>query len=62
MALSKASIHWPKRRGPGDHDPYRIVAEEVTERMELCGMWCVQKGPASPYGTLGPHPAHDWCG
>ena len=33
---------------------YRPVA--VVEHMEFCGIRSVQKGPASPYGTLGPRP------
>ena len=35
----------------------RPVAETVIEHMALRGIWCVKKGPASPYGMLGPRPA-----
>ncbi len=59
MALHMARYLWPKKRGPGDHEDARIelIATEVVEHLELCGIRCVRKGPASPYGTLGPRPA-----
>ena len=59
MALLKARRLWPKRRGPGDHDDVRIelIATAVVEHLELCGIRCVRKGSASPYGTLAPRPA-----
>ena len=59
MALFKARYLWPKRRGPGDHDDARfdLMATEVVDHLELCGIRCVRKGPASPYGTFTPRPA-----
>ena len=59
MALRKARCFWPKRRGPGDHDDARIelIATAVVEHLDLCGIRCIRKGPASPYGTLAPRPA-----
>lgn len=59
MAIFKTRRHWPKRRGPGEHDDARIdlIATAVVEHLELCGIRCVKKGPASPYGTLAPRPA-----
>lgn len=59
MALRKARHLWPKRRGPGDHDAARIelIATAVVDHLALCGIRCVRKGPASPYGTLAPRPS-----
>ena len=59
MALLKARRLWPKRRGPGDHDDARIeiIATGVVDHLELCGIRCIRKGPASPYGTLAPRPS-----
>lgn len=55
MALHKARKLWPERLGPADRDDARIdlIASDVVEHLELCGIRCVKKGPASPHGTLG---------
>ena len=47
MALRKSERRWPKKRGPGDHDRLRPVAEGVVAHFELCGMRCFRK-PRGP--------------
>ena len=37
-ALDKAACLLPRKRRPGDHNPYRLVAREVVEHLELCGL------------------------
>lgn len=37
-ALEKAAHLWPRKRGPGDHNPYRMVATAVVKHLELCGL------------------------
>ena len=59
MALHKARKLWPKRWGPADHDDARLdlIASDVVEHLELCGIRCIKQGPAPLYGTLAPWPA-----
>ena len=58
MALHKARKLWPKRRGPADHDDARLdlIASDVVEHLELCGVRCIKQGPAPLDGTLAPRP------
>ena len=51
MALRKVERRWPKRRGPGDHDRLRPVAEDVVKHFELCGMRCFRKPRGPSHST-----------
>ena len=33
--LDKTACPLPRKRRPGDHDPYRMAADEVVEHLEL---------------------------
>ena len=57
MALRKAERWWPKKRGPGDHDRLRPVAERVVAHLELCGLRVFRR-PRGP-GHSTPDP---WAG
>ena len=59
MVLLKARRLWPKRRGPGDHDEARIeiIATDVIDHLELCGIRCIRQGPAPLQGTLASRPS-----
>ena len=37
-ALDKAACLLPRKRRPGEHNPYRMAAREVVEHLELCGL------------------------
>ena len=36
-ALDKAAYLWPRKRGPGDHNPYGMVARAVVEHWNSAG-------------------------
>ena len=57
MTLRKAEHLWPKRGRRGDHDRLKPMAQRIVDRLELCGMRCVAKGPAPLHGTLAPRSA-----
>ena len=33
-----------------------LIASDVVEHLELCGIRCIKQGPAPLYGTLAPRP------
>ena len=51
MALRKAERFWPKKRGPGDHDRLRPIAEMIADHLDLCGIKFFKR-------PRGPRPQH----
>ena len=54
MALRKAERFWPKKRGPGDHDRLRPLAERIVDHLELSGMRCFRRPRGSGHSTPDP--------
>lgn len=52
-ALDKAARLLPRKRRPGDHNPYRMAAEEVVKHLELCGLRFF-RGPPGRWQGDGP--------
>ena len=57
-ALEKAERLLPRKRRPGEHNPYRMAATAVVEHLELCGLRFFRGPPGRWQGDGAPfrHP------
>ena len=60
QALRLAERLWPRKRVPGDHDRFRLVAQRIVEQLELCGIRCFRKPPSIGHSIPpGPRPSSE---
>lgn len=58
QALRLAERLWPRKRVPGDHDRFRLVAQRIVEQLEHCGIRCFRKPPSIGHSIPpGPRPS-----